>query len=140
MALNDEFVDIGYDIIGAAFDVIKHSGRFMREKYYEAALAKELADRGHDVKRQVTIPALYRGVEIDDSYLADIVVDDKVIIEIKAITTMKESECRQLLSYLQLSGYKLGYLINFGARDFRVGKSSEPLPYINGIYRFVNNI
>lgn len=140
MALNEEYIGVGYDIIGAAFDVIKNSGRFLREKYYEAALSIELTERGHQVKRQVTIPAFYRGVEIEDSYLADIVVDDKVIIEIKAIATMKEHECRQLLTYLRLSGFKLGYLINFGAKDFRIGKTSEKLPYEKGIYRFVNNL
>lgn len=138
--LNQDYLDIGRDIIGAAFDVRKSTNRFMRERYYEAALAYELEKRGYSVVRQVAIPAIYKGLKIEDSYQADIIVDSRVIIEIKALTTMKEEECRQLLSYLKLSGLKLGYLINFGSKDFRIGKTSEKLPYLKGIYRFVNNI
>ena len=140
MALNEEYVSIGYDIIGASFDVIKNSGHGMREKYYEKALVYELTQRGHNIREQVPIPAYYKGVRIDDSYQADIIVDDKVIIEVKAIATMHESECRQLITYLKLTGIKLGYLINFGARPFGIGKTDERLPYRNGIYRFVNNL
>ncbi len=68
------------------------------------------------------------------------VVDGRVIIEVKALGQMKEAECRQLLTYLKLSRFKLGYLINFGAKEFRFGRISESLPYVNGIYRLVNNI
>ena len=127
------------DIIGAAFEVRKHTGRALREKYYEAALSFELTQRGHEVKRQVTIPAIYKGEIIDDSYKADLIVNDAVIIEVKALSHMKESECRQLITYLKLSDYRIGYLINFGASDFSIGKSTDPLPYTQGIYRYVNN-
>ena len=140
MDLNEEYNLIGYDIIGAAFDVMKNTGNSLREIYYQKALAFELRQRGHQVKEQVVIPAIYRGNIIDSSYLADMVVDEKVIIEIKALTTMKESECRQLLTYLKLSDYRLGYLINFGSKNFVVGHTHEKLPYKNGIYRFINNI
>ena len=140
MALNEEYRQIGEDIIGSAFEVMRTAGIGLREKYYEAALVHELKERNYEVKTQVTIPALYKGVKIEDSYQADIVVNDKVIIEVKAISTMREAECRQLLTYLKLSGYKLGYLINFGAKGFHLGKTNEPLPYMNGIYRFVNQI
>lgn len=140
MALNEKYIQIGSDIIGSAFEVMKSAGKFMRERYYEAALVYELKERGYEVKRQVAIPALYKGIAIEDSYQADIIVNNEVIIEVKAITTMREDECRQLLTYLKLSGLHLGYLINFGARDFQMGKTSEKLPYTNGIYRFVNNI
>ena len=140
MALNDDYSKIGSDIIGAAFEVMRTSGKGLREKYYEAALEYEIIQKGHEVKRQVVIPALYKGKEIEDCYQADLIVDDRVIIEVKAITTMREEECRQLITYLKLSGNRLGYLINFGARDFKIGKSNEPLPYRHGIYRFVNNI
>ena len=140
MALNEDYITIGQDIIGASFEVMKNAGRFMRERYYEASLAYELIQRGYDVKRQVTIPALYKGIQVEDSYIADVVVDGRVIIEIKAIPYMKDEEWRQLMSYLKLSGFKLGYLINFGAKDFSVGKSSEKSPYLKGIYRLVNNI
>ena len=140
MALNPEYFQIGYDIIGAAYDVRNNVGRGLREKYYEAALCNELRKRGYEVECQVPLPAIYSGEVITDSYLADIVVDKKVIIEVKAITTMSETESRQLYTYLRMSHYKLGYLINFGSKSFKVGTPKESLPYRNGIYRIVNNI
>ena len=110
---------IGFNIIGAAFQVRKKVGRGLKEKFYEKALAYELQQLGHHVECQVEVPALYNGVIIDNAYLADMVIDDRVIIEVKAITTMTERESRQLFTYLKLSELKLGYLINFGAIDFR---------------------
>ena len=140
MALNQEYQALGYDIIGAAFDVLNHSGKGLREKFYEKALIYELRLKGHDVKEQVMIPVIYKNTKIDDAYMADIVVDNKVIIEVKSILKMGESECRQLITYLKLSGLKLGYLINFGAPNFKTGKITEALPYRHGIYRFVNEM
>ena len=130
---------IGYDIIGAAFRVYNTVGRLLRENYYEAALAYELTQAGHTVQRQVPVPALYKGEEVRDAYQADIIVDNCVIIELKAVSTMKEAESRQLLTYLRLSGFKLGYLINFGTKTFKIGRSND-FPLSEGIYRFVNNL
>ena len=138
MELGEDYFAIGNDIIGAAFDVRNNVGRGMREKFYESALAYELRKRGHDVKCQVTVPAVYCGEVIDDSYLCDMVVDDKVIIEVKAVLMMKESESRQLFTYLKLSGFKLGYLINFGAKEFTTGKFNDTFPYKKGIYRLIH--
>lgn len=140
MALNNEYLKIGSDIIGAAFEVRNMVGRGLRERYYESALAYELSSCGYDVKCQVTVPALYKGVLIDDAYKADIVVDNRVIIEVKAAGQIGEAECRQLLTYLKLSDFRLGYVINFGVESFRTGKLSDPLPYRRGIYRIVNNL
>ena len=87
-----------------------------------------------------TLPALYKGVEIEDSYHMDLVIDDKIVIEIKALPQVGASEYRQLMSYLFLSKYKLGYLINFGVENFSVAKREDKFnPYL-GIYRFVNGI
>ena len=140
MPLNEEYVQIGYDIIASAFEVRNSIGRGLREKFYEGALAYEISQKGYEVKRQVLIPAIYKGVVVEEAYKADIVVDNRVIIEVKAVGQMEENECRQLLTYLKLSDYRLGYLINFGAKLFKPGKVSETMPYKNGIYRFVNNI
>ena len=140
MALNEEFLQIGYDIIGAAYEVRNTSGRTLREKYYRDALTWELRQKGYVVENEVLIPAIYKGVAISDAYFADIVVDNRVVIETKAIGKMMESEVRQLITYLKLSDFRLGYLINFGAHDFRVGKLEEKVPYENGIYRIVNKI
>jgi len=140
MALNPEFEQVGRDIIGACFNVRKETGRGLREKYYEAALAWEISKSGHFVERQKTIPCIYKGVEIDNAYTCDIIVDDHVIIEVKALGQMLENEFRQLLTYMRLSGIKLGYLVNFGAKDFCMGRLDDSIPYKKGIYRLVNNI
>lgn len=137
--LSQEYTDLGNDIIGASFEVRRISGRGLKEKFYEAALVWELRRRGHDVKRQVSVDAVYKGEIIDDSFVADIIVDNKVIIETKALKYFTEAEVRQLYTYLKLTGCSLGYLINFGAEDFRIGNlKKEEHPYVNGIYRILN--
>lgn len=140
MSLNPEYIQIGDDIIKAAYKVRNTCGSGLREKFYEAALAFELKQLNHDVKRQTLLPALYCGQIIDDAYQVDLVVDDRVIIEVKALRFMKETEGRQLLTYLKLSEFKLGYLINFGAEIFKFGKIKDEFPYRFGLYRFVNGI
>ena len=138
--LNTEpYFSIGHDIIGAAFEVRKKTGSGLREKFYEKALVFELLKKGHHIEEQVTIPALYEDMIIDEAYIADIIVDNLIIVEVKAVGSMSEKESRQLLTYLKLSNFKLGYLINFGAQDFSLGKLSEHIPYKKGIYRMVNN-
>lgn len=140
MALNEDYLQIGYDIIGAAYEVRNTSGRHFREIYYRRALSWELRQRGYDVRNEVLIPALYKGVEIDDAYKADIVVDNRVVIEVKAMGKMGEAEVRQLLTYMHLSDFRLGYLINFGTKIFKNGRLNEHLPYDMGIYRIANKI
>ena len=140
MALNEEFAQLGYDIIGSAFEVRNTAGRLLREKYYRDALTWELRQKGYSVENEVLIPAIYKGYEIGEAYKADIVVERKVIIEAKALGKMGEAEARQLLTYLRLSDYRLGYLINFGTRNFKNGRLDESLPYERGIYRIVNNL
>ena len=136
----DEYRKIGYDIIGSAFEVRNHTGRGLLEKFYESALIYELTKKGYKVESQVEIPAVYREVVIQEAYRADLIVNNKVIIELKAISQMDSIQSCQLNTYLHLSGYKLGYLINFGAEDFSIGNLNETPPYVKGIYRVVNNI
>lgn len=136
-----DFIKVGDDIFKAAYRVRNSCGRGLREKFYEAALAYELTELGHQVDRQVAVPVIYKGVVIDESYLADIIVDNEIIIEVKALTVMKENESRQLYNYLRLSDKRLGYLINFGAQHFKPGRLfEEKPPYTNAIYRIVNKM
>ena len=135
-----EEYNIGRDIIGAAFNVRKNVGRGLLEKFYEKALIYELNKMGYSTESQVAIPAIYCGEVIGEAYRADVIVENKVIIEVKAITFMEGIECSQLFTYLKLSGYKLGYLINFGARDFCIGNLNEEPPFEHGIYSMVNKL
>ncbi len=140
MGLEEEYIQIGSDIIHAAFEVRNNAGAGMLESFYEAALVFELQSMGYKVASQAIIPAIYRGNIIKDAFHADIIVDDKVIIELKALSKIGENEFRQLYTYLTLSNLRLGYLINFGAQDFSFGKWRDHSTYTKGLFRIVNNL
>ena len=130
--------DITYDIIGAAFEVRKHCGRGLLENYYESALAYELEQKGHKVARQVLVPAFYKGVEVKDPYKLDILVDDKVVIELKSVPYLISENFSQLSTYLWLTDKKIGLLINFSAKNFRSGTWNREKPdYSLGIIRII---
>lgn len=138
MALDPEFKQIGDDIINCAYEVRNNTRMGMREEYYKLALAWELTQKGYDVKVEVPIPVKYKDRVLCNDFRADILVDNRVIIETKALVQMYEKESRQLFTYLELYGIRLGYLFNFGAEIFRFGKISDPLPYRKGMYRIIH--
>ena len=100
-------------VINSAIKVHKAIGPGLLESAYEACLFYELNKSYLDVKKQVPLPLQYEGVFIDCAYRADIIVNNKVIIEIKAIKKLDDIHFSQLLSYLKISKMKLGLLINF---------------------------
>ncbi|MBD5184836.1 MAG: GxxExxY protein [Bacteroidales bacterium] len=140
MALNPDYIEIGSDIIGAAFEVRNTVGCGMREEYYQAALKWELEQRGYNVEMETPVPVTYKGNKVNSDYKADLVVDGRVIIEVKALGEIVEKQGRQIVTYLRLTNFRLGYLINFGVKDFGMGKLSDTIPYRKGIYRIVNGI
>lgn len=83
------------------------------EKVYEKVLAYELANNDLNIQTQVSIPIKFKGITIDSSFIADIIVENKVIIEIKSIPEINNIHHKQLLTYLKLTGLKLGILVNF---------------------------
>jgi GxxExxY protein len=107
--------EISYKIIGAAIEVHRLlGGPGLLESIYESALCHELTLNGLKIQRQKHIPVIYKGVMIRESYLLDILVENKVIIEVKATEKEFEIHKAQLLTYLRLTNIKLGLLINFG--------------------------
>ncbi len=121
--------ELGYQILGAAMEVHNTLGPGLLESAYQKALAHELRRRGFDVRREVPLNFEYKGVQLEEAYRADIIVDDKVIIETKAVTEIIPIFTMQVLTYLKLSGLKLAYLINF---------NSTSLIYNKSFYRLVN--
>ena len=105
--------EITHEIIAAAFEVHRELGGGFLEKVYERALALELAKRGLSVKTQIAIPVQYKGQPVGD-YLADLLVNDAVLCEIKAGDALHTSHQAQLLHYLKATGTKVGLLLNFG--------------------------
>ncbi len=108
-------------IIGCAIEVHRHLGPGLLESAYEACLVHELGLAKHHVQRQVALPLLYKGVELQSAYRVDLLVDQQVICELKAIDRLESLHEAQLLSYLKLSGLKLGLLLNFNVKILRTG-------------------
>ena len=116
-------------IIGAAIEVHRALGPGLLESAYEACLAFELVERGLKVEQQKPLPVIYREVKLGCGYRLDLLVEQAVIVEVKAIDHLAPIHQAQLLSYLKLSGCRVGLLINFNVRLLR-----------DGISRLVNNL
>jgi GxxExxY protein len=112
---------IARDIVDAAYRVHTTLGPGLLESVYEAALAYELEKRGLNVGRQQAVPAVYEEVHIHTAFYADIMVEDLVIVEIKAVEAVAPVHKMQLLTYLKLADKRLGLLINFNVFLIRDG-------------------
>jgi GxxExxY protein len=111
--LNHGGTEITEAIIGAAIEVHRHLGPGMLESVYEAALAYELAERGIAVERQKPVPLVYKGLQFEEGYRLDLLVGGAVIVELKCVDAVLPIHEAQLISYLKLTGLKVGLLINF---------------------------
>jgi GxxExxY protein len=109
------------EIIGAALRVHEELGPGLLESAYEACLAFELVERGLSVERQKPLPLLYRGRRVDCGYRIDMLVEDALIVEVKAIEQLARVHGAQLRSHLKLSDKKFGLLINFNVHRLRDG-------------------
>jgi GxxExxY protein len=107
--------ELSHQIIGAAIEVHRTLGPGLLESIYEGALAIELADRGMVVQRQVVLPVTYKGHALEGGFRIDLVVEDLVVVEVKAVETLLSVHEAQLLTYLRLSTKKLGLLMNFNS-------------------------
>ncbi|MBV9880289.1 MAG: GxxExxY protein [Gemmatirosa sp.] len=105
--------DVSGRVVDAAMKVHSTLGPGLLESAYAACLADELRRRGHDVKAQLVLPVVYEGLAIDVGYRVDLLVDDVVIVELKAVARLHPVHEAQLLSYLKLSDRRVGLLINF---------------------------
>jgi GxxExxY protein len=113
--------DIGARVLGCALKVHKTLGPGLLENAYESCLAHELGKAGLDFKRQLTLPLIYDGMTIDTGYRLDLLVADLVVVEVKAIEALAPIHEAQLLSYLKLGRWRLGYLLNFNVKLMRDG-------------------
>jgi len=109
---------------------IARLGLGLLESTYEMCLCRELSIRGLSFKRQVPIPVEYKGVKLDCGFRADIVVDNTILVEIKAIESLAAIHDAQLLSYLKLGGCKIGLLINFNVELLKHGVQRHVLGLI----------
>ena len=105
--------EITYEIRGAIYDVYKALGPGLLESVYEEALCFELEQRGLKVERQKQVPIVYKGNLLETELRLDVLVEDKVIVELKSVEEMKKVFSKQLLTYLRLMDKKVGLLVNF---------------------------
>jgi len=115
--------DIAKIIVDTAFHIHKSLGPGLLESVYEIILAHELKRRGLNVDRQVPVPVVYDNIKLDEGFRADLVVEDKVILELKSVEKVIPVHKKQLLTYLRLADKRLGLLINFGSELMRDGIS-----------------
>lgn len=121
--------ELSYKIIGAALEVHRNLGVGLLESAYEIALAYELRELGLKVNQQVSLPLKYKEEIIENAYKLDLIIEDKVIIEIKSVLEIHPIFYSQLLTYLKLTNLKLGLLINFNTPLIK-----------DGIHRIVNKL
>jgi len=110
-----------YEIIGAAYKVHSELGPGLLESTYEICLEYELLKRGFKVERQKPLPVVYDGIHLDAGYRIDLLVEDAVIVELKAVEEVAPVHKAQLMTYLKLSEHKLGLLMNFNVTDMKKG-------------------
>lgn len=117
----EQFAPLGEKIIGAALRVHSALGLGLLESAYEICLLHELGKSGLRALRQIALPVVYDGIQLDAGYRLDIVVEDKVVLELKAVERLQPLHTAQLVSYLRLGHYPLGYLLNFNVVHMREG-------------------
>ncbi len=115
--------EIAKIVVDAAIKVHRVLGPGLLESVYEIVLAHELAKRGLKVERQVSIPIEYNGLKFQEGFRADIVVEEKIIVELKSVENIQPVHKKQLLTYLRLADMRLGLLINFGSALLKDGIS-----------------
>jgi GxxExxY protein len=121
--------EISYKIRGAIFNVYNTLGPGLLESVYQSALEYELKNEGLKVKKEVPLPVYYNDVKLEVGFRLDLLVEDKVIIELKSVESIADVHHKQVLTYLKLSNLKLGILVNFNTDNI-----------VEGIFRKVNNL
>jgi GxxExxY protein len=116
-----EIERVAHEIVDAAFKISAKLGPGLLESTYRVVMIYELRKRGFDVKSEVPVPVVYEEVRLDAGYRLDLVVNDCVVIELKSVEKLIPLHEAQLLTYLKLTGYRLGILINFNTKMIKDG-------------------
>jgi len=126
MILTQKYINnLSYQIVGCAIEVHKYLGPGLLESVYESCLVEEMIEQGLSVERQVQIPINYEGKDLGSNLILDLLVNDLIIVELKAVEQMIPVFKAQLLSYLKLTGKPKGLLINFNSEN--ITKQLVPL-------------
>ena len=121
MASERDFDQLTHHVIGAAIEVHRHLGPGLLESVYEACLAHQLAADGLPVQRQLPVPVCYKAIVLDDGFRADLIVDGRLLVEVKAVEKVHSVVEAQVLTYLKLLRLRTALLINFNVAVLKDG-------------------
>lgn len=124
-----EINDLSYKVIGLAIEVHRELGPGLLESAYQECLFYELQKAGLQVKKEKPLPIIYKEVKLDHGYRIDLLVEQKLVLEIKTVERFTDVHFAQVLTYLKLGGFQLGLLMNFNSKILK-----------NNIKRFINTI
>lgn len=125
----DELNTISYKIIGLAIEVHKQLGPGLLESAYQECLYYEIMNSGLIVEKQKALPIIYKDIKLDHGYRIDLLIENKIVIELKTVEAFTDVHFAQILTYLKLGNYPLGLLINFDSKILK-----------NNIKRFINTL
>jgi GxxExxY protein len=125
----EEIDAISYKIIGLAIEVHKQLGPVLLESAYQECLYYEIVNSGLTVEKQKALPIIYKDIKLDHGYRIDLLIEDKIFIELKTVEAFTDVHFAQILTYLKLGNYPLGLLINFDSKILK-----------NNIKRFINTL
>jgi len=117
----DTINQLTHHIIGAAIEVHRILGPGLLESTYEACMVYELRERGLQFKQQLVLPVVYKDIQLEQGYRIDLLVENRVVVELKAVAELLPVHEAQILSYLKLSGHKIGLLLNFNVTLLKDG-------------------
>lgn len=116
-----EFDELSHRVIGCGLEVHKHLGPGLLESTYEQCLAHELSQAGIGFKLQQPMPVAYKGILLDCGYRVDLLVEDRMILELKSVDKLLPIHEAQLLTYMKLARVSIGFLMNFNVKQFKDG-------------------
>ena len=125
--ISEELQTISYTVIGLAIEVHRQLGPGLLESAYQECLFYEIKKAGLKVEKEITLPIIYKEIRLDQGYRIDLLVEDKLVVELKTVDNYTSVHFAQILTYLKLGNYPLGLLINYNSKILK-----------NNIKRFIN--
>ncbi|MBF4471927.1 GxxExxY protein [Flavobacterium sp. HJJ] len=128
LELSEELNALSYKVIGLAIEVHRELGPGLLESAYQQCLFYEIKKAGLKVEKEITLPIIYKEIQLDQGYRIDLLIEDKLVIELKTVESFTSVHFAQILTYLKLGNYPLGLLINYNSKILK-----------NNIKRFINS-
>jgi len=116
-----KYDEVTTEILGCAIEVHRHLGPGLLESTYQTCLLYELRAKNLDVQSEISLPIIYKDIELDQGYRIDVLVEDTVVLELKTVESFSDVHYAQILTYMKLGKYPIGYLLNFHVKMLKQG-------------------